>query len=153
MENERKYFFNYFSSLIDVCKDGHEPVLDMKYKSFLWDEDVKGITLQQEVHSIGNPDEARTVRIRLAIIKDEDCRAFMEVMNRYNQWEFAKGQVSSSIKVDGQSYRKILDYYGEDCRKAEEEILGKIVSMTEVGHVFFQYNLHNAFLRIISKGL
>lgn len=132
MENERKYFFNYFSSLIDVCKDGHEPVLDMKYKSFLWDEDVKGITLQQEVHSIGNPDEARTVRIRLAIIKDEDCRAFMEVMNRYNQWEFAKGQVSSSIKVDGQSYRKILDYYGEDCRKAEEEILGKIVSMTEV---------------------
>ena len=26
MENGRKYFFNYFSSLIDVCKDGHEPV-------------------------------------------------------------------------------------------------------------------------------
>ena len=50
MESDRKYFFNYFSSLIDVCKDGHEPVLDMKYKSFLWDEDVKGITLQQEVH-------------------------------------------------------------------------------------------------------
>ena len=46
MENGRKYFFNYFSSLIDVCKDGHEPVPDMKYKSFLWDEDVKGITLQ-----------------------------------------------------------------------------------------------------------
>ena len=37
MENGRKYFFNYFSSLIDVCKDGHEPVPDMKYKSFLWD--------------------------------------------------------------------------------------------------------------------
>ena len=28
-----------------------------------------------------------------------------------------------------------------------------IVGVTEIGHIFFQYNLHNAVLRLISKGL
>ena len=125
--DSRKYFFYHPSSLVDVCKDGHEPNPDSRFKSLIWDDSIKGITLQQEVFSNGDLNEEKTVRIRVAIFKDEDCAAYQHDVSRFNEWEYKEGQVSESIKMDRSSYRKILDMYSEASKKATEEIPRKIV--------------------------
>lgn len=132
--DSRKYFFYHPSSLVDVCKDGHEPNPDTRFKSLIWDDSIKGITLQQEVFSNGNLNEEKTVRIRVAIFKDEDCAAYQHDVSRFNEWEYKEGQVSESIKMDRSSYRKILDMYSEASRKATEEIPRKIVCKVDVDY-------------------
>lgn len=132
--DSRKYFFFHLSSLVDVCKDGHEPVPDSRFKSLIWDDSIKGITLQQEVFSNGDLNEEKTVRIRVAIFKDEDCAAYQHVVSRFNEWEYKEGQVSESIKMDRSSYRKILDMYSEASKKATEEIPRKVVCKMDVDY-------------------
>ena len=76
MENSREYFFDHQSSRIDVCREGREPVPEAGCRSFIWDDKIKGITLQEEVYSSGNVNEERLVKVKVVIIKNEDCEAF-----------------------------------------------------------------------------
>ncbi len=130
----REYVFNHYSSLIDISKEDHKPVWNSKWKSFLWDEGINGITLRQEVFSHGDVNEEKTVKIRLAIIKDKDCQDLMAVTNRYNQWKDTKGDISSSIKINSTSYQKISDLYSKDFQNLSKEILEKIIRKIDVDY-------------------
>lgn len=130
----REYIFNHYSSLIDIYKDGHESSLDSKWKSFLWDNNIKGIILKQDVHSDGDVNVEKTVKIRLAIIKDQDCQEFKEAASRYNQWEYTKGKVSSTIKIDDSAYQKIGGIYSEAYQKSIAEIDSKIIKKIDIDY-------------------
>ena len=69
MENSREYFFDHQSSRIDVCREGREPVPEAGCRSFIWDDKIKGITLQEEVYSSGNVNEERQVKVKVVIIE------------------------------------------------------------------------------------
>ncbi len=132
----RKYILNHYSSLIDIHKDGYQPILDSKWKSFLWDEDIKGIILRQDIYSDrdGGVDVEKTVKLRLAIIKDEDCQELKEAEYRYSDWEYTKGKVSSTIKVDESVYQKILGEYSEAYQKSIAEIESKIIQKIDIDY-------------------
>ncbi len=130
----REYIFNHYSSLIDIEKENYKPVLESRWKSFLWDNNIKGITLRQDVYTDGNVDEESTVKIRLAIIKDKDCIEFKEAVSRYNYWEYTKGKVSSTIKIDESSYKKILELYSKASQKSSTEIIKKIIKKIDIDY-------------------
>ena len=73
---------------------------DSRFKSLIWDDSIKGITLQQEVFSNGDLNEEKTVRIRVAIFKDEDCAAYQHDVSRFNEWEYkeAAGSMNGNIR-------------------------------------------------------
>ncbi len=108
--------------------------MNSKRKSFLWDNGVKGITLRQKVYSGGDVNEEKTVRIRLAIIKDEDCRKLLETSSRGSEWEHKGGNVSSAIKVDRATYQKVLDLYNKDFQDASKQIFEKMVHKVDVDY-------------------
>ncbi len=130
----REYIFNYYSSLIDMYKDGYEPLWDLRWKSFLWDKNIKGITLKEDVSSYGDINKEKTVKIRLAIIKDKDCQEFVKAVRRYNQWEYTKGKVSSTIKIDESSYQKILDIYSKAFQTATADIVQKMIYKMDIDY-------------------
>lgn len=134
MENSREYFFDHQSSRIDVCREGREPVPEAECRSFIWDDKIKGITLQEDVYSSGNVNEERQVKVKVVIIKNEDCEAFAEARSRYCQWQEGDGNVLPYMKMDSASYRKILEMYGEASRKSAGEIAGKMVYSMEVDY-------------------
>ncbi len=130
----REYIFNHYTSMIDIYQDGYEPSLDSKWKSFLWDKNIKGIILKQDVHSNGDVDVEKTVKIRLAIIKDLDCQELKEAASRYNYWEFTKGKVSPTIMIDDAAYQKILGIYNEAYQKSITEIDSKIIQKLDIDY-------------------
>ncbi len=123
----REYVFSHYCSFVDICKDEYEPVFDSNGKSFLWDKNLKGITLKQDVGSNNDVNVEKNVGIRLIIIKDKDCKDFKKVELRYNQWKYLEGKVSSAIKVDSAIYQKVLELYSEELKKSTEEIFKHIV--------------------------
>ncbi len=134
MEREYRFTCNRWFNRIDISKEGHEPQLekDTGSKDFLWDENIEGIIFQQDVFSYGNPNAEETVRIRLAIIKDEDCQEFTEAARRYDEWEFKQGQVSSAIKIDDSAYQKILEMYRKAYQEAVAEIPDRIIQKMDM---------------------
>lgn len=123
----REYVFFQDTCLIDICKDGHTPVLNSNCKTFLWDENISGITIRQEVYSEGDSDEEKKVRIGLVVIRDDDCREFCRAASRYKEWKYRKGNVSPSIEVGEGVYEMVAGMYAEDFLNLSKEIMKKIL--------------------------
>ncbi len=130
----REYILDHYSSLIDIQKDGYQPIFSSKWKSFLWDKDIKGIILKQEIYIDDVVDAEKTIKLRLAIIKDQDCQELNEAAFSYSNWEYTKGKVSSTIKVDEAAYQKILGEYREAYQKSIAEIDSKIIQKIDIDY-------------------
>ncbi len=130
----REYIFNHYTSRIDIEKENYKPVLESKWKSFLWDKNIKGITLRKEVSCHGDINIEHKTKIRLAIIKDKDCQEFKEAERRYYQWEYTKGEVSSTIKIDEFLYHKILALYSKAVEKASNEFVENIIKKVDLDY-------------------
>lgn len=122
-----KYLFNPLFSQIDICREGYEPVFVSSRKSFLWDEAIQGIALKMEVYNKHEVSEEEKVRIKLAIVRDDDWRILQESLCRYEHWKNTREEASSSFSMDGLSYQHVLDLYRHDVEKAWDELPVKIV--------------------------
>ena len=129
------YLINPFFSQIDVCKEGYAPVFVSNRKSFLWDKEVKGITLRQEVDIMDVEAGEKMLRICFVIVKETDFQVFKEAMARCDEWMCTQGSLSSSVKMNEASYQNVLELYQSDSRKSLDELCERMIAKAEFDYL------------------